>query len=110
MQEGAGVRQVVEDALRSRSGRSSANLDVRLELGLQESVRSAVQAGYGVSFISRAAVESELAAGSMAEARVAGLDATPRDLARARAPAGRPTRAAEEFVAFARSRVARVET
>ena len=52
MQEGAGVRQVIEDELRERGVRLR-DLDVRLELGLQESVRSAVSAGYGVTFISR---------------------------------------------------------
>jgi DNA-binding transcriptional LysR family regulator len=61
MQEGAGVRQIVEDELRAL-GLRLRDLDVRLELGLQESVRSAVQAGYGVTFISRTAVEPELAA------------------------------------------------
>ena len=62
MQDGAGVRQIVEDELRAL-GTRLRDLDVRLELGLQESVRSAVQAGYGVTFISRSAVEPELAAG-----------------------------------------------
>src|SRR3990170_4373125 len=69
MQEGAGVRQIVEDALRRRGVRLR-DLDVRLELGLQESVRRAVEAGYGVTFISRTAVESDLEAGTLAEARV----------------------------------------
>src|ERR671936_263939 len=46
MQEGAGVRQVLEDELR-RLGTRLREFDVRLELGLQESVRSAVEAGYG---------------------------------------------------------------
>ena len=73
MQEGAGVRRVVEDELR-RLGVRLRDLDVRLELGLQESVRSAVLAGYGVTFISRTAVETELAAGTLAEARVEGMD------------------------------------
>src|SRR5919201_1841111 len=44
MQEGAGVRQIVEDGLR-RQGLKLRDLDVRLELGLQESVRRAVEAG-----------------------------------------------------------------
>ena len=103
MQEGAGVRQVVEDALR-QLGTKLRNLDVRLELGLQESVRSAVQAGFGVSFISRTAVESELAAGTIAEARVAGLDVS-REISLVRGTGRVPTRAADEFVAFARTRV-----
>src|SRR5437867_1903230 len=37
MQEGAGVRQVIEDELR-KGGTRLRDLDVRLELGLQESV------------------------------------------------------------------------
>src|ERR671926_514158 len=39
MQEGAGVRQVIEDELRT-AGSRLRELDVALELGLQESVRS----------------------------------------------------------------------
>ena len=87
MQEGAGVRQVVEDELRARGVRLR-DLSVSLELGLQESARSAVLAGYGVTFISRSAVESDLVAGTLAEARLQGMDATRENLARARLRAG----------------------
>jgi len=55
MQEGAGVRQLIEDELR-RAGTRLRDLDVQIELGLQESVTSAVRAGYGVTFISRSSV------------------------------------------------------
>src|SRR5262249_41003673 len=55
MQEGAGVRQILEDALRKRPVRLR-DMNVRLVLGLQESVRRAVEAGYGVTFVSRAAI------------------------------------------------------
>ena len=103
MQEGAGVRQVVEDELRAL-GLRLKDLEVRLELGLQESVRSAVLAGYGVTFISRTAVESELAAGALAEARVEGLDMR-REISLARGTGRVPTRAADAFVAFARERL-----
>jgi DNA-binding transcriptional LysR family regulator len=103
MQEGAGVRQIVEDALR-RQGVKLRDLDVRLELGLQESVRRAVEAGYGVTFISRTAVESELAAGRLVEARVEALDAT-REISLASATGRARTRVTEEFVAFARQRL-----
>ena len=103
MQEGAGVRQMVEDELRER-GLRLRDLDVRLELGLQESVRSAVQAGYGITFISRSAVETDLAAGTVAAARVEGLDPT-REISLVRAAGRTPTRAAEAFVAFARERL-----
>ena len=104
MQEGAGVRQIVEDALRRR-GVKLRDLDVRLELGLQESVRRAVEAGYGVTFISRTAVEADLAAGRLAEARVEGLDAT-REISLASAAGRARTRVADAFVAFAREQLA----
>ena len=93
MQEGAGVRQVIED-----------ELDVHLELGLQESVKSAVEAGYGVTFISRAAVEAELAAGRLATARVRGLEPT-RQISLVRASGRVGTRLSEAFVDFASTRV-----
>ena len=104
MQEGAGVRQIVEDGLR-RQGVRLRDLDVRLELGLQESVRRAVGAGYGVTFISRTAVESDLVAGTLAEARVQGLEAT-REISLASASGRARSRVAEAFVTFARERLA----
>jgi DNA-binding transcriptional LysR family regulator len=103
MQEGAGVRQVIEDELR-RAGTRLRDLDVRLELGLQESVRSAVLAGHGVTFISRLAVESDLTTGLLATARVRGLDPV-REIFLARATGRSETRAARAFLAFARERV-----
>jgi DNA-binding transcriptional LysR family regulator len=103
MQEGAGVRQVLEDELR-KAGARLRDLDVRLELGLQESVRSAVLAGHGVTFISRLAVESDLAAGALATARVRDLDPV-REIFLARASGRSETRAARAFVAFAREHV-----
>jgi DNA-binding transcriptional LysR family regulator len=103
MQEGAGVRQVIEDELR-HAGARLRDFDVRLELGLQESVKSAVAAGYGVSFISRSAVEAELAAGTLTAAQVEGLEPS-REISLVRS-SGRPlTHAAEAFVAFARERL-----
>ena len=102
MQEGGGVRQLLEDELR-RGGHRLRDFDVRLELGLQESVRSAVLAGYGVTFISRSAVEAELAAGRVAEARVRGLNLV-RDVALVRAARRASTRVADAFVAFAKER------
>ena len=104
MQEGAGVRQIVEDSLRRRGVRLR-DLDVRLELGLQESVRRAVQAGYGVTFISRTAVESELDAGTLTEARVQGLEAT-REISLASSAGRARSRVADAFVVFAAQRLA----
>lgn len=104
MQHGAGVRQMVEDELR-RGGRKVRDLEAPLELGLQESVRSAVLAGYGVGFISRRAVETDLAAGTLAEARVRGLDLA-RDIYIARAAGRTGSSAAQAFLAFAREQLA----
>jgi DNA-binding transcriptional LysR family regulator len=103
MQEGAGVRRVVEDELR-RLGVRLRDIDPRLELGLQESVRSAVLAGHGVTFISRAAVESDLASGALAEARVEGMDGR-REISLVRSAARVQTRVADTFVEFARERL-----
>jgi DNA-binding transcriptional LysR family regulator len=103
MQEGAGVRQMIEDELR-RAGTRLRDLDVRLELGLQESVTTAVRAGYGVTFISRSSVEPDLAAGTIAEARVAGLELE-REIFLVRAAGRAATRAARAFVDFARERL-----
>jgi DNA-binding transcriptional LysR family regulator len=103
MQEGAGVRQVVEDEFRRAGARIRPK--ERLELGLQESVKSAVAAGYGVAFISRSALEDELRAGSLGAASVEGL-APARELYLVRASGRTLTAAAEAFVAFAKERAA----
>ena len=104
MQEGAGVRQVIEEELR-RGPLRLRDLDVRLELGLQESVKSAAAAGFGVTFISRSGVEAELAAGTLAATRVKGLEPA-REISLVR-PAGRsPSKAAEAFVEFSRAKLA----
>jgi DNA-binding transcriptional LysR family regulator len=103
MQEGAGVRQVIDDELREAGTRLS-DLGVRLELGLQESVKSAVEAGHGVTFISRTAVERELEAGTLAEARVRGLEPS-REISLVRAAGRVSTRVADAFVEFAHERL-----
>jgi len=103
MQEGAGVRQMIDDELH-RAGLRLRDLDVRIELGLQESVTSAVRSGYGVTFISRSSVENDLAAGTLVEARVGEL-VLEREIYLVRATGRAETRAAHAFVDFARARV-----
>jgi DNA-binding transcriptional LysR family regulator len=103
MQEGAGVRQVLEDELR-KAGLRLRDLDVKLELGLQESVRSAVLAGHGIAFISRLAIEADLEAGRVGTARVRGLDPV-REILLARASGRSETRAARAFIAFTQERL-----
>jgi DNA-binding transcriptional LysR family regulator len=104
MQEGAGVRQVIEDELRE-VGVRLRDLDVRLELGLQESARSAVISGNGVTFISRSAIEADLDAGTVAVARVEGLEPS-REISLVRSAGRAETRVGQAFVEFARARLA----
>jgi DNA-binding transcriptional LysR family regulator len=103
MQEGAGVRQMIDDELH-RVGLRLRDLDVRLELGLQESVTSAVRSGHGVTFISRSSVENDLAAGTLVEARVGDLELE-REIYLVRAAGRAETRAAKAFVEFAKERL-----
>ncbi len=103
MQEGAGVREVIEDELR-QAGVKLRDFDVKLELGLQESVRTAVEGGFGVTFISRSAIEAPLAAGALGEARVEGLEPA-RDIYLARAAGRTLTRSAQAFIELAKERL-----
>jgi DNA-binding transcriptional LysR family regulator len=103
MQEGAGVRQVIDDELREK-GIRLRDLDVRLELGLQESARAAVLAGFGVTFVSRLAIDDDLASGALAVAQVEGLEPA-REISLVRSTGRAETRVAQAFVAFARGRL-----
>jgi DNA-binding transcriptional LysR family regulator len=103
MQEGAGVRHVIEDELREHGVRLR-DLNVSLELGLQESARAAALAGFGATFISRAAVEGELAAGTLAIVRVQGLEPS-RDVQLVRSTGRAETRVSRAFLEFARGRL-----
>jgi DNA-binding transcriptional LysR family regulator len=103
MQEGAGVRQVIDDALRA-AGLRERHPEVKLELGLQESVKSAVAAGYGITFISRSAIEAELSTGTIATARVEGLEPA-REISLATATGRTMPRTAAAFLEFARERL-----
>jgi DNA-binding transcriptional LysR family regulator len=103
MQDGAGVRQLIEEELRG-AGMRLRDLGVRLELGLQESVTSAVRGGYGVTFISRSSIENDLTAGTLVEARVEGLELE-REILLVRAAGRSETRAARAFLDFARGRL-----
>jgi DNA-binding transcriptional LysR family regulator len=103
MQEGAGIRQMIDDELRELGVRPR-ELNVKLELGLQESARAAVLGGFGATFISRIAIEGDLSSGALAIVRVQGLEPA-RDVQLARATGRAETRIAQEFVVFARERL-----
>jgi len=68
-QQGAGIRSVMEQTLRER-GIKPGDFNVILEMGLNESVKHAVMAGAGVTYLSKFAVRSELENGTVAAVRV----------------------------------------
>src|SRR6476661_3477466 len=98
------VRLTVSDTQTLVDQVANRDLDVSLELGLQESVRSAVLAGHGIAFISRLAVDADLDEGRVVTARVRGLDPV-REIFLARAGGRSETRAARAFVSFAQERL-----
>jgi DNA-binding transcriptional LysR family regulator len=100
-QEGSGVRSVVESALRE-NGVRDRDLRVAMELGLQQSVKAAVLDGYGITVISRLAVERELADGSLVALALegAGLE---RSFFAVRHAGRTPKRVTQAFVDFART-------
>jgi len=100
MQSGAGVRSVIDEELR-RAGVRPRDLNVAMELGLQESAKAAVEAGYGVSFLSQLAVRRELRLGTLATAEVTGIDPA-RDFSTVRASGTELSRTAAAFLAWAR--------
>jgi DNA-binding transcriptional LysR family regulator len=103
MQDGAGIRQMIDDELRELGVRLR-DLNVKLELGLQESARAAVLGGFGATFISRIAIEGDLEAGTLAISRVEGLEPA-REVQLVRASGRAETRVGRAFVAFARERL-----
>jgi DNA-binding transcriptional LysR family regulator len=69
-QEGAGIRAVFAENLRKRGLRES-DLTIAFEMGLMESAKHAVMAGAGVTYVSKFAVATETANGTLAVVRLA---------------------------------------
>ena len=69
---GSGSRRVVENAL-ARAGLKRKDLKTRMELDSTEGLLSAVEAGLGVTFVSRWAVRNQLSLGTLKLAKVRGL-------------------------------------
>ena len=69
---GSGSRRIVEQAL-ANAGLKTKDLFIRMELDSTEGLLSAVEAGLGVTFVSRWAVRNQLALGTLKLARVEGL-------------------------------------
>jgi DNA-binding transcriptional LysR family regulator len=97
---GSGSGRAVEAALR-HNGVEMAALRAAMELSSSEAVRQAVLAGCGVAFISEVAVRGDLAAGTLREVAVQGLDIR-RDFTLARLKGRTLSPAAGEFSAVLR--------
>lgn len=69
---GSGSRRVIERALR-QAGLKKKEMRIAMELDSTEGLLSAVEAGLGVTFVSRWAVRNQLALGTLRLARVEGL-------------------------------------
>ena len=69
---GSGSRRIVEQAL-ADAGCKAKDLNIRMELDSTEGLLNAVEAGLGITFVSRWAVRNQLALGTLKVARVEGL-------------------------------------
>lgn len=99
-QPGAGIRTMLEEGL-EQIGLGLKDLNVHMELGLQESVKTAVADGLGVGIISRFAVRQELASGTLSEVRVNDLPAFREDFYLVRNRKKKLSRVTETFLSFA---------
>jgi DNA-binding transcriptional LysR family regulator len=72
-QPGSGATINLQEAL-AAGGLSFGDLNILMELGLQDSVKSAVAAGYGAAIISSLGIKKEIESGMLQEIAVEGLD------------------------------------
>lgn len=72
-ERGSGSRRVVENAL-AKVGLRPKQLNVAFEFDSNEGLLSGVEAGLGITFVSRWAVRNQLALGALRPARVRGLE------------------------------------
>lgn len=70
---GSGTRMVLEQGW-MRTGHDPGRLSIAMELGSTGAIKSAVEHGLGISFLSKASIKHELALGLLAARRVVGLE------------------------------------
>lgn len=100
-QQGAGIRTMLESGLSER-GLGVEDLNVYMELGLQESVKTAVAEGFGIGIISRFAVRQELALGTLTKIPVDDLPAFRDEFYLARHRRRKLSHLTEVFLSYAR--------
>lgn len=104
-ERGSGTREVLEDALK-RAGAPIQRAQIAMELSSTEAILACIEAGLGVGFASRFALERQRALGTLAVVKVKGLRVT-REFSMVH-PRGPKTNAAalafaEHLAAFARA-------
>jgi LysR family transcriptional regulator, transcriptional activator of the cysJI operon len=72
-EQGSGTRREIERALK-KAGLPMSKLHIAMELDSTEAIIAGVEAGLGVGFVSEWAIPKELKLGTLAVARVAGLE------------------------------------
>jgi DNA-binding transcriptional LysR family regulator len=98
-EEGSGTRDVINDYM-AQNGIPWQDLNVSMEFGSPESVKSAVEAGLGVSIVSESTVKKELKLGTLVALPLEPLLERPFSLVYQRQKFR--LRAVEEFMQFAR--------
>ena len=74
-EQGSGSRRVVESAL-EKAGFKLKSFKKIIELDSTEAIKSAVEAGFGIGFVSRWAISKELELGTLKVAQVTGIKIT----------------------------------
>jgi DNA-binding transcriptional LysR family regulator len=77
-ERGSGTREVIETTLEA-AGLHARDLHIALELNSTEAILGCIESGVGVGFVSRSAIQRQLAMGTLAIVTVAGLT-IPRNL------------------------------
>lgn len=103
-QPGAGVRIMVETGLKE-ADLDLSNLNIYMELGLQESIKTAVKAGFGVAIISRFAVRQELSLGTLAAVEIQDLPMFRREFYLVRHHRRKLSTLTKAFLLFAREQL-----
>jgi LysR family transcriptional regulator, transcriptional activator of the cysJI operon len=99
-ERGSGTREVIETTLES-AGLRARDLHIVLELNSTEAILGCIESGVGAGFISRSAIQRQLAMGALAIVPVAGL-AIPRNLLLLTPTGPEPTGAAAAMVELLR--------
>jgi len=100
-EKGSGTRQSIEKILASQ-GIDVGQLNISMELGSTESVITAVEAGYGVSFVSKWSVQKEIQLGRLKEVEIIGFNGN-RDLYLIYLKSDLVPKTVETFINFANS-------